>query len=148
MKTGAPETDPGAGQTADPSMLVDVPRLMTAYYTRRPDAAVPQQQVAFGTSGHRGFGFRLRLQRGPHPRDHPSHLRLPAAPGDRRTAVPRIDTHALSESAFATALEVLAANAVEVRIDDRQGYTPTPVVSRAILTFNAGRQNGLADGSW
>ena len=146
MKTSAPETDPGAGKPADPSMLVDVPRLMTAYYTRRPDAAVPQQQVAFGTSGHRGSAFDCAFNE-----DHILAITQAICDYRRRQGIDGplflgIDTHALSESAFATALEVLAANAVEVRIDDRQGYTPTPVVSHAILTYNAGRQTGLADG--
>ena len=146
MKASAPETNPGAGQPADPSMLVDVPRLMTAYYTRRPDAAVPQQQVAFGTSGHRGSAFDCAFNE-----DHILAITQAICDYRRHQGIDGplflgIDTHALSESAFATALEVLAANAVEVRIDDRQGYTPTPVVSHAILTFNAGRQNGLADG--
>ena len=146
MKTSAPQTNPAAGKPADPSMLVDVPRLMTAYYTRRPDVSVPEQQVAFGTSGHRGSAFDCAFNE-----DHILAITQAICDYRRRQGIDGplflgIDTHALSESAFATALEVLAANAVEVRIDDRQGYTPTPVVSHAILTYNAGRQTGLADG--
>jgi len=137
---------PLAGQPAPPSMLVNVPRLMTAYYTQRPDPALRGQRVAFGTSGHRGSAFdgafneahilaisqAICLHRQARGIDGPLFL--------------GIDTHALSESAFASALEVLAANGVEVMIDDRAGYTPTPVISHAILTHNRGRTSGLADG--
>jgi phosphoglucomutase len=138
--------DPRAGKPADSSMLANIPRLMTAYYTRRPDPAVRQQRVSFGTSGHRGSAFdgafneahilaithAICQYRQQHGIDGPLFL--------------GIDTHALSESAFATALEVLAANRVDVMIDDRDGYTPTPVISHAILTYNRGRASGLADG--
>ncbi len=127
-------------------MLVNVPRLVTAYYARRPDPSVRGQRVAFGTSGHRGSAFdtafneahilaitqAICLYRREQKIDGPLFL--------------GIDTHALSESAFASALEVLAANSVEVMIDDHDGYTPTPVVSHAILTYNRGRSSGLADG--
>ncbi|MBI4636517.1 MAG: alpha-D-glucose phosphate-specific phosphoglucomutase [Candidatus Rokubacteria bacterium] len=137
---------PLAGKPAEPSMLVNVPRLMTAYYARRPDPTVRGQRVAFGTSGHRGSAFdtafneahilaishAICLYRREQKIDGPLFL--------------GIDPHALSESAFASALEVLAANGVEVMIDDRGGYTPTPVVSHAILTYNRGRSSGLADG--
>ncbi len=138
--------DPRAGQPADPSMLVNIPRLMTAYYTGRPDPLVREQRVAFGTSGHRGSaldrGFNeahilaitqaICLYRQQQGIDGPLFL--------------GIDTHALSESACASALEVLAANRVNVMIDGRDGYTPTPVISHAILTHNRGRADGLADG--
>ena len=138
--------DPRAGQPAEPSMLVNIPRLMTAYYTGRPDPLVREQRVAFGTSGHRGSaldsGFNeahilaitqaICLYRQRQRIDGPLFL--------------GIDTHALSESACASALEVLAANRVDVMIDDRDGYTPTPVISHAILTHNHGRTGGLADG--
>ena len=137
---------PRAGQPAEPSMLVNIPRLMTAYYTGRPDPSVREQRVAFGTSGHRGSaldsGFNeahilaitqaICLYRQRQRIDGPLFL--------------GIDTHALSESACASALEVLAANRVDVMIDDRDGYTPTPVISHAILTHNHGRTGGLADG--
>jgi phosphoglucomutase len=127
-------------------MLANIPRLMTAYYTGRPDPAVPEQRVAFGTSGHRGsalgctfneahilaIGQAVCLHRQQQGIDGPLFL--------------GIDTHALSEAARATALEVLAANGIDVMIDDRNGYTPTPVVSHAILTYNRGRSRGLADG--
>jgi phosphoglucomutase len=137
---------PRAGQPADPSMLTNIPRLMTAYYTRRPDPSVREQRVAFGTSGHRGSAFHsafneahilaitqaICLYRQQQGIDGPLFL--------------GIDTHALSESAVASALEALAANGVEVMIDEGGGYTPTPVISHAILTYNRGRASGLADG--
>jgi len=139
-------TSSWAGKPAEPSMLVNVPRLITAYYTQRPDPSVPEQRVAFGTSGHRGSAFdnafneahilamsqAICLYRQDQQIDGPLFL--------------GIDTHALSESAFASALEVLAANGVEVMIDERGGYTPTPVISHAILRHNQGRTSGRADG--
>lgn len=135
-----------AGKPAPLTMLVNVPRLVTAYYSNVPDPAVPGQRVAFGTSGHRGSAFdnsfnewhvlaisqaicHYRTQQGV---DGPLFL--------------GIDTHALSEPAFASALEVLAANGVDVMIADKGEYTPTPVISHAILTYNRGRTSGLADG--
>jgi phosphoglucomutase len=137
---------PRAGQLPEPAMLANIPRLMTAYYTERPDPAVRAQRVTFGTSGHRGSALlrafneahilaitqAICLYRRQHGIDGPLFL--------------GIDTHALSESALASALEVLAANEVTVMIDDREGYTPTPVISHAILTYNRGRAGGLADG--
>jgi phosphoglucomutase len=140
------DVSPLAGKPADPSILIDVPRLVTAYYTGRPDPAVPAQRVAFGTSGHRGSSFdnafnethilaitqAICLYRKEQGIDGPLYL--------------GIDTHALSAPAFASALEVLAANGVDVMIDASNGYTPTPVISHAILTYNRGRQRGLADG--
>jgi len=137
---------PLAGQPAQSDRLVDVPRLITAYYTGRPDPAVPAQRVAFGTSGHRGTSFDLSFNeahvlaitqaictyRREHGIDGPLFLGF--------------DTHALSAPAFATALEVLAANGVEVMTAAADEYTPTPAISHAILTFNRGRRSGLADG--
>ena len=137
---------PLAGKPAPQSILVNVPRLITAYYSQTPDPKVASQRVVFGTSGHRGSAFdcafnenhilaitqAICFYRQLHKIDGPLFL--------------GIDTHALSESAFASALEVLAANGVNVMIDDRDGYTPTPVVSHAILTYNRGRTTGLADG--
>jgi phosphoglucomutase len=148
MKTDAKRVDPRAGKPADPAMLVDVPRLMTAYFTRRPDASVRAQQVAFGTSGHRGSAFDCAFNE-----DHVLAITQAICDHRRREGIDGplflgIDTHALSESAFASALEVLAANRVEVRIDERKGYTPTPAISHAILTHNRerGRRTGRADG--
>jgi phosphoglucomutase len=137
---------PNAGKPMEPAKLINVPRLITAYYTGQPDPSVPAQRVAFGTSGHRGSSFdnafneahilattqAICLYRKQQGIDGPLFL--------------GIDTHALSEPALASALEVLAANEVEVMIDAEDGYTPTPVISHAILCYNRGRTQGLADG--
>jgi len=137
---------PLAGKPADPSLLINVPRLVTAYYTGRPDPSVPAPRVVFGTSGHRGSALdnafneahilaitqAICLYRKQQSIDGPLYI--------------GIDTHALSEPAFASALEVLAANGVDVMVDANNGYTPTPVISHAILTYNRGRKRGLADG--
>jgi phosphoglucomutase len=137
---------PLAGKPAEPWMLVNIPRLITAYYAERPDAAIPEQRVSFGTSGHRGSAFNkafneahvLAMSQAICDCRRQRHIDGPLFLG--------MDTHALSEPAFASALEVLAANAVEVMIDGADGYTPTPVISHAILTHNRGRKAGLADG--
>ncbi|HEY1239876.1 MAG TPA: phosphoglucomutase (alpha-D-glucose-1,6-bisphosphate-dependent) [Bryobacteraceae bacterium] len=137
---------PLAGQPAPPSLLVDVPRLITAYFTEKPDVSVSTQKVSFGTSGHRGSAFNSSFNE--------NHILAitQAICGYRMqsgTTGPLFlakDTHALSEPAFATALEVLVANGVDVRIDQDLGYTPTPALSHAILTYNRGRSEGLADG--
>ena len=134
------------GQPADPSILVNVPRLMTAYYAQRPDPTAREQRVAFGTSGHRGSSFDARFNEA-----HILAISQAICLYRRRQGIDGplflgIDTHALSESAFASALEVLAANAVTVMIDADGGYTPTPAVSHAILTYNRDRPRGLADG--
>jgi phosphoglucomutase len=140
------EVNPCAGKPAEASMLVNVPRLVTAYYTEAPDPSVPEQRVAFGTSGHRGSAFErafnewhilaisqaICLHREQKKIDGPLFLGM--------------DTHALSVPAHASALEVLAANGVEVMIAQGDEYTPTPAVSHAILTYNRGRKTGLADG--
>jgi len=127
-------------------MLVNVPRLVTQYYTTHPDMNDPTQRVAFGTSGHRGSSLK-----GSFNEDH--ILATTQAICDYRKTqningplYVGMDTHALSEPSFATALEVLAGNEVEVMIQADLGYTPTPVISHAILVFNRGRQSGLADG--
>lgn len=138
--------NPMAGKPADPKMLVDVPRLVSAYYTERPDPSVPAQRVSFGTSGHRGSSLKGGFNE--------AHiLAVTQAICEYRTSrridgplFLGIDTHALSVPAFTTALEVLAANGVEVRIDREGGYTPTPVISHAILSWNRGRSAGWADG--
>src|SRR5580658_3701710 len=140
------QVDPRAGKPADPSMLVNVPRLVTAYYALKPDAHIQKQRVAFGTSGHRGSSFEASFNE-----DH--ILAITQAICEYRkkenTTGPLFlakDTHGLSEPAFATALEVLAANAIEVMVDADLGYTPTPTLSHAILVYNHGRKSGLADG--
>jgi len=140
------KVSPLAGKPAEASMLVNVPRLVTAYYTEVPDPSVPEQRVAFGTSGHRGSSFKkafnewhilaisqaICLYREQKKIDGPLFLGM--------------DTHALSEPALASALEVLAANGVEVMLAEGDEYTPTPAISHAILTYNRGRKTGLADG--
>jgi phosphoglucomutase len=138
--------DPRAGKLPDPSTLVNVPRLMTAYYSRQPDVSLPAQRVAFGTSGHRGSALD-----GSFNEHHILAITQAICDYRRQHGITGplflgADTHALSDSAWASAIEVLAANGVNVLIDDRHGYTPTPVVSHAILTYNRGRTSDLADG--
>ena len=142
----APESR--AGTLAQPSDLVDVAHLVTAYYTGEPDPEDVDQQVAFGTSGHRGSSLKTSFN------DTHIAATTQAICDYRREQgydgplfIGR-DTHALSEPAWATALEVLAANEVTVLVDDRDGYTPTPAVSHAIIRANGGRSTGagLADG--
>jgi phosphoglucomutase len=137
---------PKAGKPADASMLVDIPKLITAYYSDRPDPKIPEQRVSFGTSGHRGSSFARAFNewhilaitqaicgyRKSHGIDGPLFIGF--------------DTHALSQPAFASAMEVLAANGVTAMIAERDEYTPTPVISHAILTYNRNRMTGLADG--
>jgi len=137
---------PRAGQPALPSDLVDVPALLRAYDEIRPDPSDPTQRVAFGTSGHRGSAFR-----GAFNEDHilattEAICRYRAAQGYTGPLFIARDTHALSEPAWRTALEVLAGNGVDVRIDTEDGFTPTPSLSLAILVANRGRTAGLADG--
>jgi len=135
-----------AGQPATQADLVDVAALVTAYYAEHPDPAEPGQQVSFGTSGHRGSAFRLSFND-----DHIAATTQAICDYRARAGItgPLFigrDTHALSEPAFATALEVLIANDVQVLADSRDGYTPTPSLSRAILVHNDERADGLADG--
>jgi phosphoglucomutase len=137
---------PKAGLLADESMLVNVPRLVSAYYTRQPDSAISSERVSFGTSGHRGTSTD-----GSFNEQHILAITQAICEHRRHHGISGplflgIDTHALSEPAFASALEVLAANDVDVMIDDRAGYTPTPAISHAILCYNRGRTIGLADG--
>ncbi|HEX9511645.1 MAG TPA: phosphoglucomutase (alpha-D-glucose-1,6-bisphosphate-dependent) [Puia sp.] len=142
------EISPLAGKPADPLTLTNIPKLITSYYTGIPDPKIPEQKVAFGTSGHRGSSLKnsfneahilaisqaICLYRKQQKIDGPLFLGA--------------DTHALSEPALATALEVLAGNGMEVMIDERDEYTPTPVISQAILHYNKDRKDnaGLADG--
>jgi phosphoglucomutase len=137
---------PFAGKPAETKSLVNIPKLVTAYYTRKPDGSVPEQRVAFGTSGHRGSSFKnsfnenhilaitqaICLYRKEQKIDGPLYIGF--------------DTHALSAPAFATAMEVLVANGVEVMISEGDEYTPTPVISHAILKYNHGLKTGWADG--
>ena len=140
------ETNPRAGKPVDPSMLVNVPRLVSAYYTGRPDPAIPAQRVAFGTSGHRGSAFDDAFNEAHILAIAQAICHHRARAGATGPLFVGIDTHALSEPALASALEVFAANGVDAVIDERGGYTPTPVVSHAILTHNRGRESGFADG--
>ncbi len=142
----AVEVSPLAGKPAPASMLVNVPRLVTAYFSGKPDPAVASQRVAFGTSGHRGSAFNNAFNEA-----HILAISQALCDHRRRAGIDGplfigIDTHALAESAFASALEVFAANDVTVMIDERDGYTPTPAISHAILTYNRNRTSGLADG--
>ncbi len=139
-------THPRAGQPADPAQLVNIPRLMTAYYAEKPDPSVPGQRVAFGTSGHRGSSLRLSFNEAHILAVTQSICEYRAAAGVDGPLYLGMDSHALSEAAFTTALEVLAGNGVAVMIDKDGGYTPTPAVSHAILRHNRGRTSGMADG--
>jgi len=135
-----------AGKPAPKSLLVNIPRLVTAYYTNHPDANRDAEKVAFGTSGHRGSSFRNSFNE-----DHilattQAICDYRALRGTDGPLFVGMDTHALSEPSFATALEVLAANGVHAMVQTGRGYTPTPVISHAILTCNRGKKTGLADG--
>ncbi|MGW0708376.1 phosphoglucomutase (alpha-D-glucose-1,6-bisphosphate-dependent) [Streptomyces sp. NPDC002643] len=135
-----------AGQVAGPEDLVDVARLVTAYYALHPDPAEPGQRVAFGTSGHRGSSLAAAFNEDHIAATSQAICEYRAAQGTDGPLFLGADTHALSEPARITALEVFAANDVTVLIDQSDGYTPTPAVSHAILTHNRGRTSGLADG--
>lgn len=137
---------PQAGQLPARTDLINVPRLITAYFTNRPDPAVPSHRVAFGTSGHRGSALDHSFNEAHILAVTEAICRYRQKESINGPLFLGIDTHALSEPAQATALEVLAAHGVEVMVDARDGYTPTPVISHAILTYNRGRQRGLADG--
>lgn len=134
------------GHHPRPDTLVNIPRLITAFYSLHPDPAIPAQRVSFGTSGHRGSAFATAFNE-----DHIAAItqaivEYRAQQGTSGPLFLAQDTHALSEPAFATALEVLAGNGVTVMVDDQLAYTPTPVLSHAVLAFNADRKDGLADG--
>ncbi len=138
--------DPRAGTVAEPSDLVDVAHLVTAYYTGRPDPSDPDQRVAFGTSGHRGSSLNTAFNEAHIVATTQAICDYRKAQGYDGPLFVGRDTHALSEPAWASALEVLVANDVTVLVDDRDGYTPTPAVSHAILRANLGKKSGLADG--
>ncbi|OLS62832.1 phosphoglucomutase (alpha-D-glucose-1,6-bisphosphate-dependent) [Pseudomonas putida] len=137
---------PLAGKPAPASILVDIPRLLTAYYTGQPDAAVATQRVAFGTSGHRGSSLDLSFNEHHVLAISQAICLYRQAQGIDGPLFIGADTHALSTPALASALEVLAANGVEVMLSKDDEYTPTPAVSHAILCYNRGRTSGLADG--
>ena len=137
---------PLAGQLAPRELLINVPRLISNYYTRHPDPSDPLQQVAFGTSGHRGTSTE-----GSFNEDHVLAISQALCEYRQQQGLtgPLFigkDTHALSEPAQITAIEVFAGNGIEFRYQVNQGYTPTPVISYAILTYNQGLTSGLADG--
>ncbi len=137
---------PLAGKPAEQNILINIPRLVTAYYTGKPDPSVAAEKVSFGTSGHRGSSFKNSFNE--------NHILVIAQAicfyrKEQKTGGPLylgFDTHALSAPAYATTMEVLAANNVEVMIANGEEYTPTPVISHAILKYNKGRKSGLADG--
>jgi phosphoglucomutase len=140
------QISPLAGKPAETSMLVNVPKLVAAYYTQVPDPAQPGQRITFGTSGHRGSAFEKTF-------NEQRILAITQAicfyRKQRNITGPLflgMDTHALSMPAYASALEVLAANEVNVMLAVRDEYTPTPAISHSILTYNRGRRSGLADG--
>ncbi len=135
-----------AGKPAPREILVNVPRLVSQYYSLQPDVAEPSQRVAFGTSGHRGSSFRKSFNERHILAITQAVCEVRAARGVDGPLFVGMDTHALSEPALATVLEVLAANGVPTRIQKGLGYTPTPVVSHAILQHNKRRTSGLADG--
>ncbi|MGV0875430.1 phosphoglucomutase (alpha-D-glucose-1,6-bisphosphate-dependent) [Mycolicibacterium sp. XJ879] len=138
--------NPRAGQPAQPEDLIDVAAVVTAYYTTRPDPADPDQQVAFGTSGHRGSSLDASFNEAHILATTQAIVEYRAAQGTTGPLFLGRDTHALSEPAWESALEVLAANNVVTMIDSADRYTPTPAISHAILTYNRGRADGLADG--
>ena len=142
----AANIDPRAGQLADPHDLIDVSRLVTAYFAGKPDPTIASQRVAFGTSGHRGSAFDTAFNENHILATSQAICDYRRAKGIDGPLFVGADTHALSASALASALEVFAANDVTAIIDDRNGYTPTPVVSHAILSYNRGRSEHLADG--
>ncbi|GFM81413.1 phosphoglucomutase, alpha-D-glucose phosphate-specific [Pseudomonas cichorii] len=137
---------PFAGKLAPAQLLVDIPRLVTAYYTGQPDASITTQRVAFGTSGHRGTSFELSFNEWHVLAISQAICLYRQANGIDGPLFLGADTHALSTPASSTALEVLAANGVQVMISEGDEYTPTPAVSHAIICYNRGRTSGLADG--
>lgn len=139
-------SSPLAGKPAPTDMLTDVPRLVTAYFAERPDPAAAGERVAFGTSGHRGTSLQRSFNEAHVLAISQAIVDYRRAKGISGPLYLGIDTHALSEPAFATILEVFAANGVDVMIDRERGYTPTPAISHAILTYNRGRLTGSADG--
>jgi phosphoglucomutase len=138
--------DPRAGTPAEPGDLVDIDALLAAYAERHPDPAVAGQRVAFGTSGHRGSSFATTFNDDHIAATSQAIVEYRTAQGTTGPLFIGRDTHALSEPAWRTALEVFAANGVTVLVDADNGFTPTPAVSHAILRYNRGRQDGLADG--
>jgi phosphoglucomutase len=142
----ATKINPLAGKPAPAEMLVDVPKLVTAYFSDMPDPAIASQRVSFGTSGHRGSAFDCAFNEAHILAISQAICLYRKQAGIDGPLFLGKDTHALSEPALASALEIFAANDIETMIDEKGGYTPTPVISHAILTYNKGRAKGLADG--
>ncbi len=140
------KVSPYAGKPAEPEMLVNVLKLVTSYYTEIPDPSVPAQRVAFGTSGHRGSSFNIAFNEWHILAISQAICLYRAHKKINGPLFLGMDTHALSLPAYASAIEVLAANGVEIMLAEKEEYTPTPVVSHAIITYNRGRKTGLADG--
>jgi phosphoglucomutase len=140
------DVDPAAGKPVSQSALANIPRLITAYFTNTPDAADPAQRVAFGTSGHRGSSLKNSFNEGHILATTQAICDYRREKGLTGPLFVGIDTHALAEPALVSAIEVFAANGVDIMIDQAGGYTPTPVISHAILSYNRGRSSGLADG--
>jgi phosphoglucomutase len=138
--------NPLAGKPAPAASLVNIPRLITAYYSERPDPSIAAQRVAFGTSGHRGSSFDISFNEAHVLSISQAICEYRKQQGIDGPLFMGFDTHALSAPAFVSALEVLAANGVEVMIAAEDEYTPTPAISHAILAYNRGRGSGLADG--
>jgi len=137
---------PLAGKPAPHSILVNIPRLVSSYYAIQPDPQNPAQRVAFGTSGHRGSSLVGTFNEAHILAVSQAVAEYRAEQGISGPLFIGMDSHALSEAAWITAVEVLAANGVDVRVEKGRGYTPTPLVSHAILEYNRGRSSGLADG--
>jgi phosphoglucomutase len=142
----ATKINPLAGKPAPAEMLVDVPKLVTAYFSDMPDPAIASQRVSFGTSGHRGSAFECAFNEAHILAISQAICLYRKQAGIDGPLFLGKDTHALSEPALASALEIFAANDIETMIDEKGGYTPTPVISHAILTYNTGRAKSLADG--
>jgi phosphoglucomutase len=143
---GSEQVHPLAGKPAPESLLVNVPKLVAAYYAEHPDPSEAAQRVVFGTSGHRGSSLQVGFNEAHILAITQAICRYGRAHGIDGPLFLGWDTHALSEPARVSALEVLAANGVEVMVDDHDDVTPTPVISQAILAYNRGRTEGLADG--
>jgi phosphoglucomutase len=138
--------DPRAGTLVSPGEVVNLAKLTNDFFNRKPDVSVPAQRVSFGTSGHRGSSFNTTFNENHIVAITQAICRYRASQGIDGPLYMGRDTHALSEPAFHVALEVLAANGVATRVDASGGFTPTPVISHAILGYNRGRSGGLADG--
>src|SRR5512146_3127926 len=138
--------DPRAGTLVEPSKVLDVGKLIDAFFSQKPDASVAAQRVSFGTSGHRGCAFDTTFNENHIVAIAQAVCRYRQARGIEGPLFVGRDTHAISEQAFYVTLEVLAGNGVVAMVDDKNGFTPTPAISRAIIDYNEGRTEGFADG--